>query len=95
MPRNTRVELTPEEELAKHISAMHDSVTLINSIVSGDASDEETLDRVYRNYRHLEIMLARPEIAESNEDLSAFNAAITAGTAYINEKDPTFLTEGQ
>ena len=45
---------TPEE-IARHYSAMMDSVNLINSLVpTTDADDLDTLDR---NVRHLEQML--------------------------------------
>ena len=43
------------EEIARHYSAMMDSVSLINSLVpTTDADDLNTLDR---NVRHLEQML--------------------------------------
>jgi hypothetical protein len=65
---------TPEE-IARHYSAMLDSVTLINSLVpTTDADDLDTLDR---NVRHLEQMLLNDWWA--GYDLAPINAAITAG----------------
>lgn len=65
---------TPEE-IARHYSAMLDSVNLINSLVpTTDADDLDTLDR---NVRHLEHMLLNDWWA--GYDLAPINAAITAG----------------
>jgi hypothetical protein len=63
------------EEIARHYSAMLDSVTLINSLVpTTDADDLDTLDR---NVRHLEQMLLNDWWA--GYDLAPINAAIVAG----------------
>jgi hypothetical protein len=65
---------TPEE-IAKHYSAILDSVWLINSLVpTQDADDLDTLDR---NVRHLEQMLLNDWWA--GYDLAPINASITAG----------------
>lgn len=68
--------MTPTpEEIARHYSAMLDSVNLINSLVpTTDADDLDTLDR---NVRHLEQMLLNDWWA--GYDLAPINAAITAG----------------
>ena len=65
---------TPEE-IARHYSAMMDSVTLINSLVP--TQDAEALDTLDRNVRHLEHMLLNDWWA--GYDLAPINAAITAG----------------
>ena len=63
------------EEIARHYSAMLDSVTLINSLVpTTDADDLDTLDR---NVRHLEQMLERDWW--DGYDLALINEAIEAG----------------
>ena len=65
---------TPEQ-IARHYSAMLDSVTLINSLVpTTDADDLDTLDR---NVRHLEQTLLNGWW--DGYDLAPINAAITAG----------------
>lgn len=66
--------LTPEE-IARHYSAMMDSVTLINSLVP--TQEAEALDTLDRNVRHLELMLERDWWA--GYDLAPINAAIVAG----------------
>lgn len=76
-------ELT-SEQIAKHYSAMGDSVDLINAIIAGDAMADddaaEKQDCVNRNVEHLEIMVAKDYW--TTEDMTAVNAAITAGNAY-------------
>ena len=72
------------EQLAQDYSAMGDSVDLINAIIAGDSmADEEAEDRqncVDRNVAHLEIMVAKDDWG--SEDMTAANAAITAGKGY-------------
>jgi len=72
------------EEIAQHYSAMGHSVDLINAIIAGDAMvDDDAADKqdcVDRNVEHLEIMVAKD--FWTSEDMTAANAAITAGKAY-------------
>ena len=76
-------ELTAEQ-IAQHYTAMGHSVDLINAIIAGtamendDAADKQ--DCVDRNVEHLEIMVAKE--FWTDEDMTAVNAAITAGEAY-------------
>ena len=76
-------ELTAEE-IAQHYTAMGHSVDLINAIIAGTAmEDNEAADKqgcVNRNVEHLEIMVAKD--FWTSEDMTAPNAAITAGKAY-------------
>ena len=73
------------EEIAKHYSAMGDSVDLINGIIDGsmmaDDTQEDKNDCVDRNVRHLEIMVAKD--FWTTEDMTSANSAITAGKNYI------------
>ena len=72
------------EQIAQHYTAMGHSVDLINGIIAGDqmadADAAEKQDCVDRNVAHLEIMVAKD--FWTNEDMTAVNAAITAGKAY-------------
>jgi hypothetical protein len=72
------------EQLAQDYSAMGDSVSLINAIIAGDSMAEddaaERQDCVDRNVAHLEIMVAKDDW--DGEDMTASNAAITAGQGY-------------
>ncbi len=72
------------EQIAQHYTAMGHSVDLINAIIAGDTmADDDAADRqdcVDRNVEHLEIMVAKDYW--TGEDMTAVNAAITAGQGY-------------
>ena len=72
------------EQLAQDYSAMGDSVALITDVIAGDCmADESAEDRqgcVDRNTQHLELMVAKDDWG--SEDMTATNAAITAGNGY-------------
>jgi hypothetical protein len=72
------------EEIAQHYTAMGHSVDLINAIIAGTAMADddaaEKQDCVDRNVEHLELMVAKD--FWTTEDMTAVNAAITAGKAY-------------
>ena len=76
-------ELTAEQ-IAQHYTAMGHSVDLINAIIAGTAmEDDDAADKqdcVNRNVEHLELMVAKD--FWGSEDMTAANAAITAGKAY-------------
>lgn len=77
MPINTP---TPEE-IAQDYKAALDSVNLINELVAKGSLSDEELDTVDRNVRHLEIMLGKDYW--TNEDLTPFEDAITAGQGVL------------
>jgi hypothetical protein len=72
------------EQVQQHYTAMGHSVALINDIIAGDAMADDTAedkqDCVGRNVGHLEIMVAKD--FWTDEDMTAANAAISAGNAY-------------
>ena len=76
-------EVPSQAELDRHFSAMGDSVDLINAIVAGtrmqNESAQERKDCIKRNVDHLELMIAKGWF--NDRDLTAVNAAITAGKA--------------
>lgn len=63
------------KEIARHYSAMLDSVNLINSLVP--TAETEALDTLDRNVRHLKQMLLNDWW--DGYDLAPINAVITAG----------------
>ena len=69
---------TPEQ-IAQHYKAMGDSVWLINAIIAGEPQGDK--DTVERNVAHLELMVAKD--FWTTEDMTAVNAAIAAGKAYV------------
>ncbi len=75
------------EEIAANYTAMGHSVDLINAVIAGDQmADEEAAERqdcVDRNVEHLQLMVAKDYW--TSEDMTAVNAAITAGQGYTAE----------
>ena len=67
------IELTQEEQIAKHYAACMDSVNLINGGKPEKMTDEEWADTVARNKEHLNIMLAKD--FWTNEDLTSLQQA--------------------
>ena len=78
------IEVRSAEQRAQDYTAMGHSVDLINDVIAGDQmADEEAADRqacVDRNVEHLELMVAKTDW--DSEDMTAANAAITAGQGY-------------
>ena len=72
------------DQIEQDYSAMGDSVNLITAVIAGDQmADESAEDRqacVDRNTQHLELMVALEDWG--SEDMTAVNAAITAGNGY-------------
>jgi hypothetical protein len=72
------------EELAQDYTAMGHSVDLINAVIAGEQmADDDATDRqgcVDRNVEHLELMVAKDDWG--SEDMTAVNAAVTAGKGY-------------
>ena len=72
------------EEIAQDYTAMGHSVTLITDIIAGNAMADDTAEDkqgcVDRNVEHLELMVAKDYWTD--EDMTAVNAAITAGNGY-------------
>jgi len=76
-------ELTTEQ-IAQNYTAMGHSVQLITDVIAGNAmADDDAEERqgcVDRNVEHLELMVAKDYWTD--EDMTAVNAAITAGNGY-------------
>ena len=72
------------DQKAQDYTAMGHSVDLINDIVAGNQDDDmeadDRQDTVDRNVAHLEIMVAKDDW--NGEDMTAVNAAVTAGQGY-------------
>jgi len=77
-------EVKTAEEITQDYTAMGHSVELINGIIDGsEMSEDNAADRqdcVNRNVEHLELMVAKDYW--TTEDMTAVNAAITAGKAH-------------
>jgi hypothetical protein len=75
---------TPEQ-IAQHYRAMGDSVWLINAVIAGETMvNEDDVTKkaaVERNVAHLVLMRAKD--FWTTEDMTAVDAAIVAGQAYV------------
>ena len=67
------IELTQEEQIAKHYSAAMDSVNLINAGKPEKMEDAEWADCLSHNKEHLKIMLAKD--FWTTEDLAPLQTA--------------------
>jgi len=67
------IELTPEQQIAKHYSAAMDSVALINAGKPEGMTDADWADCLSRNKEHLVIMLAKD--FWTTEDLTPLRTA--------------------
>jgi|TARA_R110000850_G_scaffold17975_6_gene54553 hypothetical protein len=85
------MEISTEEEIAAHFSAMDDSVNLINAIVADPPSFINKIPEgsigvdamVTRNTDHLEIQAAKDWYLESSNNKTSYENAVTAGKAYV------------
>jgi|TARA_R110000744_G_C18992764_1_gene520781 hypothetical protein len=85
------MEISTEEEIAAHFSAMDDSVNLINAIVADPSSFINKIPEgsigvdamVTRNTDHLEIQAAKDWYLESSNNKTSYENAVTAGKAYV------------
>jgi len=85
------MENLPLDTIAQRYTALGDCVDLINAILSGTLMETETRQRaaIDRNVRHLELM--RVKNFWTDEDMTAVDAAITAGNAYLVNVPPVVI----
>jgi len=69
------------EEIAGHYRAALDSVNLVNELAAKEDLTEEEVNTIKRNVEHLELMVAKD--FWTDEDLTPFTGAITAGNAAV------------
>lgn len=76
-----------EDRTPQDIKALGDSVTvidnMINTPIDGNLTAEDRDDRIDRNVRHIELMLAKRHIVDSGEDLTVFEDAVSRGRGVI------------
>lgn len=71
------------EEINAMFSAMDDSVSLVDSLVAADTHSEEIDDTVDRNYRHIEIMLAKDHISADDRDKTAYTDCVASAKTFL------------
>ena len=83
MPHQHYIPETPEIRLQNDLSAMSDSVNLINELILNDEHSDEIHDTIKRNVEHLGIMLTRQNIIDNNTVTTDYDDAITNGNLFI------------
>ena len=73
------------EDANKAFAALDDSVTLINTDVDAAEHSTEVDNRVWRNWKHIEIMLDKDFIKNDGRDLTPYSNAIAKGLAFAPE----------
>jgi hypothetical protein len=73
--------LTQEERTAKDISALEDSVWVIDQMLATEPLTEESLATINRNVEHIELMLTKDHILESGTSLVPFQEAVSRARA--------------
>jgi hypothetical protein len=80
--------MTPEQ-VTRYITAARDSVTVINEqlslLAAGRTPSRNIKGNIERNVGHLEIVVAKQEVIDSEHDISDLHTAITAGKAKLEE----------
>jgi|SaaInl85LU_5_DNA_1037374.scaffolds.fasta_scaffold25168_2 hypothetical protein len=71
------------EEINAMFSAMDDSVNLLNELITAGEHSEDIDDTVDRNYRHLEIMLAKDHIASDERDKTSYTDVIADSKTFL------------
>lgn len=78
-----------QEEIQGTLKAARDSVWVIDDslakLAGGAQPTDEIKNAIDRNVSHLKLVVGNPDIANSGEDISDINAAITAGEAKLAE----------
>lgn len=76
-----------EQEIIGAISAMRDSVWVVNSETEKDPVTKEIVEAVQRNVGHLELMMSKEHITSFDDDLSDVEDAIQLGKDFILENE--------
>lgn len=71
------------EATAEHLRGLQASADLIGQLAGGAERTVELEDTMDRNVRHLEIMLSMSHIQSAGADLAPYEAAISAGKAWL------------
>jgi deoxyxylulose-5-phosphate synthase len=72
------------EQIAQHIKAMGDSVTVINAEIAKPFT-EEISERVKANVDHLTLMLAKDFIIADSGSKESFTDAIEKGQTFLDD----------
>lgn len=72
------------KKLEKHFVGLQASADLINSLIASNDKSDDVLDKIVRNYKHIEIMLAQDYIANDPRDKTVFLDAVILAKSALN-----------
>jgi hypothetical protein len=71
------------EDTAQHLSALQDSVNLIDTLIEANDRSDEQRDTMDRNVRHIGIMCAMDHLKCCGTDLKPYTDAAARGSAWL------------
>lgn len=74
------------------LSALMDSVSLINALINNPQPSQQTLERLARNYKHIQVTLEKLEVVNGNEPLTEYTKALDSAAAYFKQHAPQLLS---
>lgn len=78
--------------MIKLFSSLADSVSLINALVNNPHPSEQALERLARNYKHIELTLDKPEVINGGQPLTVYTRALEDAAAYLEQHAPHLLS---
>jgi hypothetical protein len=76
------MEFSPEA-VAEHLNGLHESALLIDALIDAGVKDEQSMDTMTCNVRHIGAMLSMDHIKECGDDLEAVKDAQHRGLAWL------------
>ena len=77
------VDIQSAEQIAQHIKAMGDSVTVVNEEIAKPFTEQVGI-RVKQNVDHLSLMLAKDFVIADGGSKTSFTTAVAAGQTYLD-----------
>jgi hypothetical protein len=77
--------------MSRLLSSLNDSVALIYSLINVPNPSRASLERLARNYRHIEIILEKPEVINGGEPLTMYVNALESAATYLEQYAPDLL----
>jgi hypothetical protein len=71
------------EDTAQNLSALQDSVNLIDALIEANDRSDEQRDTMDRNVRHIHIMCAMDHLKCCGTDLKPYTDAAARGSAWL------------
>lgn len=70
------------EQVEKMFDALDDSLALINAEVDAETHSDDIDGRVWRNWKHIELMLEKDFIKNAGKDLTKYSDVVAKGKTF-------------